>query len=67
MYHADVILFDDGSYAIEGKTGVDVSVLADKLEDVGYGNAQPIQNADGEVDMAASRRVSFRFLIAIDL
>jgi len=55
------------NYCLSAETGVDVSVLADKLEDVGYGNAQPIQNADGEVDMAASRRVSFRFLIAIDL
>ncbi len=55
------------AYCLSAETGVDVSALADTLEDVGYGNSQPIQNENGEVDMAASRRVSFRFLIAIEL
>ena len=55
------------AYCLSAETGVNVSMLADTLEDVGYGNSQPIQNENGEVNMEASRRVSFRFLIAIDL
>lgn len=38
----------------------------DDLEAVGYSNSRPIKDADGKVDMAASRRVSFRFIIDLD-
>ena len=36
------------------------------LEDIGYSNSKPIKDKDGKVDMAASRRVSFRFIINLD-
>ncbi len=39
--------------------------LAATLESVGYSNSKPIKDKDGKVDMAASRRVSFRFIINI--
>lgn len=38
-----------------------------ELEAIGYSNSKPVYNSDGNVDMAASRRVSFRFLINTDM
>ncbi|MBO5783632.1 MAG: hypothetical protein J6R33_01540, partial [Clostridia bacterium] len=37
--------------------------LAAAMESVGYSNSKPITDANGQVDMDASRRVSFRFII----
>lgn len=54
------------NYCLSGETGVDVSAISDTLEDVGYSNSKPIYGADGEVDMAACRRVSFRFIVNVD-
>lgn len=54
------------NYCISAETGVDISKLASSLEAVGYSNSKPIKDAGGNVDMAASRRVSFRFIINID-
>lgn len=53
-------------YCLSKDTGVDVSEIADTLEAVGYSNSKPVYNANGEVNMAASRRVSFRFLVAVN-
>ncbi|MBQ8783073.1 MAG: OmpA family protein [Clostridia bacterium] len=53
-------------YCVSAETGVDTTKLASALEAVGYSNSKPIKDADGNVDMAASRRVSFRFIINID-
>lgn len=39
--------------------------LATTLEAVGYSNGKPVKDKNGKVDMAASRRVSFRFIINI--
>ncbi len=39
--------------------------LASTLEAVGYSNSKPVKDKNGKVDMAASRRVSFRFIINI--
>ena len=41
------------------------SGLASVLEAVGRSNGTPVLNADGSVNMAASRRVSFRFILNI--
>lgn len=41
----------------------DTSAQAEDFEAVGYSNSQPVYDAAGNVDMAASRRVAFRFLI----
>lgn len=54
------------AYILSGETGVDLSAKADTFEDVGYSNSQPILNEDGSVNMDASRRVSFRFLVNVD-
>lgn len=40
--------------------------LANGLSAVGYSYDKPIYGADGKVDAAASRRVSFRFLINVE-
>ena len=40
--------------------------LAESLEAVGYSNSKPVYGNDGKVNMAASRRVSFRFLISVE-
>jgi len=51
------------AYILSGETGVDLSAKADAFEDVGMSNSQPVYNEDGTVNMDASRRVSFRFLV----
>lgn len=52
-------------YCLNGETGIDVTPMADTLEAVGYSNSKPVVNEDGSVNMDASRRVSFRFLVNI--
>lgn len=42
---------------------LDSDLSTASLEAVGYSNSKPIKDANGKVDMAASRRVSFRFII----
>ncbi len=54
------------AYCISSETGVDTEKLAKNLEAVGYSNSKPITDAKGEVDMEASRRVSFRFIINLE-
>ncbi len=51
------------AYCISAETGVDTAELAASLEAVGYSNSKPIYKDNGDVDMTASRRVSFRFII----
>ncbi len=55
------------NYCVSSETGVDTSKLAAALESVGYSNSKPIYNTDGSVNMTASRRVSFRFIINLDI
>ena len=55
------------NYCLSAETGVNVSDIANTLEAVGYSNSQPVYAADGSVDLDASRRVSFRFLVNIDI
>ncbi len=52
-------------YCLSSETGVDTAKLASALTAVGCSNSKPIYGSDGKVDMAASRRVSFRFLVNI--
>ncbi len=54
------------NYCLSAETGVDVSKIGKTLEDVGYSNSKPVYDANGEVDLAASRRVSFRFMVNVD-
>ncbi len=53
-------------YCISSDTGVDTSKLSTSLEAVGCSNSKPIYNNIGEVDMAACRRVSFKFIINVE-
>ncbi len=53
-------------YCLSAETGIDTAKLAGALEAIGYSNSKPIHDANGDVDMNASRRVSFKFLINLD-
>jgi outer membrane protein OmpA-like peptidoglycan-associated protein len=53
-------------YCLSSATGVDTSKLASTLETVGYSQSKPVYDSDGNVDIAGSRRVSFRFIINLD-
>ena len=53
------------NYCLSAETGVDTAKLAESLSAVGCSNSKPIYGTDGKVDMAASRRVSFRFIVNI--
>ena len=55
------------NYCLSKETGVDVSALADTLKDRGCSNSQPIYKEDGSVNMEASRRVSFRFMVDVEM
>lgn len=55
------------NYCLSPEAGLDPNApIASTLEAVGYSNSQPIYNADGTVNLDASRRVSFRFMINIE-
>lgn len=54
------------SYCLSEESGVNVSEFADVFEAVGYSNSKPVYNDGGEVDLEASRRVSFRFMVNIE-
>lgn len=51
-------------YCLSSETGVDISKLPSKMEAIGYSNSKPVYHLDGTVNMDASRRVSFRLVIA---
>ena len=53
------------AYCLSSDTGVDVSKLSSSFEAVGLSNSKPVYGADGEVNMEACRRVSFRFIVDI--
>ena len=53
-------------YCLSADTGVDTSKLSTSLEAVGLSNSKPVYGADGKYDMAACRRVSFRFIVDIN-
>ncbi len=54
------------AYCLSAETGVDVSKLASAMESIGYSNSKPITDNNGEVNIEASRRVCFRFVIDLD-
>ncbi len=53
-------------YCLSAEVGVDVSKLESNLEAIGYSCSKPIYDENGEVNQAASRRVSFRFIINLE-
>ena len=56
------------AYCTSAENGLDPAVmekLTPMLRAEGFASAHPIFGADGEVDLAASRRVSFRFIVEV--
>lgn len=56
-------------YCLSSECGVDAAnlqTLTNTLQAIGYSYDRPVYDANGEVDMDASRRVSFRFIINLD-
>ncbi len=53
-------------YCLSSATGVDTSKLTSTLEAVGLSNSKPVYGLDGKIDMTASRRVSFRFIVNLE-
>ncbi len=56
------------AFCLSEESGVDANALAalqSTLEAIGYSYDKPVYKENGEVDMDASRRVSFRFVINI--
>ncbi len=71
-YAADMQLSVDRAtnvknYCVATTEGAAVKHFIENIEAVGYSNSKPVYGADGNVDMEASRRVSFRFMLNIDL
>lgn len=54
------------AYCTSSEIQIDTSKLASSLEAEGLSNSKPVYKSDGAVDLSASRRVSFRFLINLD-
>ena len=54
------------NYCLSAETGINLSSITSKFEDVGYSNSKPVYDSNGNVDMAASRRVSFRFMVNVE-
>ncbi len=55
------------NYCLSPEAGMDPSSpMATTMEAVGYSNSQPIYDENGEVNLEASRRVSFRFLVSVE-
>ncbi|MBO5870914.1 MAG: OmpA family protein [Clostridia bacterium] len=56
-------------YCLSAECGVDaayLTTLQGMTETIGYSCDKPIYDANGEVDLAASRRVAFRFIINVE-
>lgn len=57
------------NYCLSSESGISadaVSALTKTFEAVGMSNSKPVKDSAGNVDVAASRRVAFRFLINLD-
>ncbi|MBR3629800.1 MAG: OmpA family protein, partial [Oscillospiraceae bacterium] len=64
-YRADNVM----AYCLSDENGLDSETtekLAGMITAQGYSSDRPIYREDGSVDLNASRRVSFRFVIAVD-
>lgn len=57
------------AYCLSNDAGIDEKYMAefiDTLEAIGCSNSKPVYDAEGNVDTAASRRVSFRFIVNLE-
>lgn len=53
-------------YCLSVEVDIEKAILEEALEAIGYSNSKPIYDESGNVDLAASRRVSFRFIINLE-
>lgn len=53
-------------YCLSRDTAVDTAKLASTMETIGCSQSKPVYDSNGNVDLAASRRVSFKFVINTD-
>lgn len=53
-------------YCLSEEAGVNVSKFSSSLETMAYSQSKPIYDSTGAIDLDASRRVSFRFIVDID-
>lgn len=53
-------------YCLSNNTGVDTTKLASTMETIGCSQSKPVYDRNGNVDLAASRRVSFKFVVNTD-
>lgn len=54
------------AYCLSDESGIDTSDLAETFETVGYSQSKPVYDSDGNIDLAACRRVSFRFVVNVE-
>lgn len=54
------------NYCVSSEIQADTIKLAQSLEAVGLSNSKPVYNTSGAIDMAGSRRVTFRFVVNLD-
>lgn len=54
------------NYCLSKEIGVDISKLASSMETIGYSLGKPVYDNNGGVDIEASRRVSFRFIVNLE-
>lgn len=54
------------NYCLASTSAGDTSKLKSSLEAVGLSNSKPVYDSNGEIDTAACRRVSFRFIVNIE-
>ena len=66
-YAADLPLSEDrANNVLAYCKNAEPGIATKPFESIGYANSRPIIGTDGEPDMAASRRVSFRFLVNVE-
>ena len=70
-YESDLQLSEERAnnvlnYCLSADTEANTSKLASNMQAIGYSNSKPVYDSDGNVDMTACRRVSFRFIINIE-
>lgn len=53
-------------YCLSAESGADVAKLSTMLEAKGMSNSKPVYDANGEIDLAACRRVSFRLVVNLE-
>lgn len=53
-------------YCLSSEIGTDTSKLAKSIKTVGCSQSKPVYDSNGNVDLTASRRVSFKFVVNVN-